>query len=54
MNGTEEHVIPLLAELDAPTEDLRSLMPPDEERIATLDRLLARGRSCPPSPSSRP
>jgi hypothetical protein len=45
MNGTEEHLIRLLAELDAPTQvDLRSLLPTEKELIA-LDRLLAQVRS---------
>jgi hypothetical protein len=46
MNSTEEHLIRLLAELDAPTQvDLRSLLPTEKELIATLDRLLAQVRS---------
>jgi hypothetical protein len=43
MNGTEEHLIRLLAELAAPTEDgLRAMLPTEEELTAALDRLLRR------------
>jgi hypothetical protein len=42
MNGTEGHLIRMLAELDAPDEAApRAMLPSEAELIAALDRLLA-------------